>query len=191
MFLWWSSNKIVQAIWIHWFSWFYVFFVSKSNLFLLLLACRDYVHGELMLSPSRWRRWLSPSASASALAQCLSFQSCAMLLYSLRYCFHIWRTSTLGKDLSIAYTPIPKLEPLCRSRLVLTLSLTPCLSFAFNFLKSVHNCWSIQDRALIFGQTCLTVRSFISMTFCLGQDQVIFCHLNPIGVLRLSFEKCL
>ena len=31
--------------------------------------------GELMLSPSRWRRRLS--ASASALAHCLSFQRCA------------------------------------------------------------------------------------------------------------------
>ena len=37
------------------------------------LARRDYVPGELMLSPSRWRRRLS----ASALAQCLSFQRCA------------------------------------------------------------------------------------------------------------------
>ena len=88
-----------------------------------------------MLSPSRWRRRLSASASASALAQCLSFQSCAMLLYSLRYFFHISPTPTLGQDLSIAYTPIPKLEPLYRSRLVLTLSLTPCLSFAFKFRK--------------------------------------------------------
>ena len=43
------------------------------------LARRDYVPGELMLSPRRWRRRLSTSASASAsaLAQCLSFLMCA------------------------------------------------------------------------------------------------------------------
>ena len=42
-----------------------------------LLARRDYVPGELMLSPS-WRQRLSASASASAsaLAQCLSFRRC-------------------------------------------------------------------------------------------------------------------
>ena len=39
------------------------------------LACRDYIPGELMLSPSCWRRPLS--ASVSTLAQCLSFQRCA------------------------------------------------------------------------------------------------------------------
>ena len=40
-----------------------------------LLARWDYVPGELMLSPSCWRRCLP--ASASGLAQCLSFQRCA------------------------------------------------------------------------------------------------------------------
>ena len=40
---------------------------------IIFLASRDYVPGELMLSPKRWRRCLS----ASALAQCLSFQMCA------------------------------------------------------------------------------------------------------------------
>ena len=40
-----------------------------------LLAHQDYVPGELMLSPRRWR--LSASVSASTLAQCLSFQMCA------------------------------------------------------------------------------------------------------------------
>ena len=39
------------------------------------LARRDYVLGELMLLPRHWRRRLS--ASASALAQCLSFQMCS------------------------------------------------------------------------------------------------------------------
>ena len=46
-----------------------------------LLARRDYVPGELMLSPRRWRRRLAASASASAsastLAQSLSFQMSA------------------------------------------------------------------------------------------------------------------
>ena len=41
------------------------------------LARRDYVPGELMLSPRHWRRRLSASMSASTLAQCLSFQMCA------------------------------------------------------------------------------------------------------------------
>ena len=41
------------------------------------LARRDYVPGEIMLSPSRWLRRLSASAAAAALAQCLSFQRCA------------------------------------------------------------------------------------------------------------------
>ena len=38
------------------------------------LARRDYVPGELMLSPKHWRRRLSASASASMLAQCLSLK---------------------------------------------------------------------------------------------------------------------
>ena len=38
----------------------------------MFLARQDYVPGEFMLSPSHWRQCLS--ASASALAQCLSFQ---------------------------------------------------------------------------------------------------------------------
>ena len=57
----------------------------RSEQFKLFLACRDYVPGELMLSPSHgvgvgihvstmFRRL---SVSASALAQCLSFQRCA------------------------------------------------------------------------------------------------------------------
>ena len=53
------------------------------RLSIILLAHRDYVPGELVLSPSRWRQRLSASMSAfasvsvSALAQCLSFQRCA------------------------------------------------------------------------------------------------------------------
>ena len=47
----------------------------KRNISVKLLARRDFVPGELMLSPRRWRRHLS--VSASALAQCLSFQMCA------------------------------------------------------------------------------------------------------------------
>ena len=50
---------------------------------LLLLARRDYVPGELMLSPNSLHQRLSASASASVsasacvLAQCLRFQRCA------------------------------------------------------------------------------------------------------------------
>ena len=54
-------------------------------------------------------------------------------------------TPNLRLDLSIAYTHIPKLDPLYGLRSVYTLSFTRMFKFCVQVLKSVRNWWSIQD----------------------------------------------
>ena len=82
-----------------------------------------------MLLPSHCCRRLS--ASVSTLAQCLSLSKVSIVFNYLRHCFYIWPTPTLVYNLSMAYTPIPKLDSVYSSRSVRTLSFTPMFAFKF------------------------------------------------------------